>query len=98
MKSDRRTPYSNQYLFNVQRELPGDLVFEAGYLGSVSHHLESYRGVSAAVPGPGTVASRSPYPKFCLLVLVDDGAKRNHNFLGPKFAKQLSKSVSASLA
>ena len=63
-KFDRRTPYSMQWLFNVQRELAQNLTFEAGYLGSISRHLESYRGVSAAVPGPGTVASRSPYPNF----------------------------------
>jgi len=50
-KSDRRTPYTLQYLFNVQRELANNLTFEAGYLGSVTRHLESYRGVSAAVPG-----------------------------------------------
>jgi hypothetical protein len=28
MKFDRRTPYSNQYLVNLQRELEGNLVFE----------------------------------------------------------------------
>ena len=49
-KFDRRTPYTMQWLFNVQRELANNLTFEAGYLGSVSRHLESYRGVSAAVP------------------------------------------------
>ena len=52
-KFDRRTPYSMQWLFNVQRELAKNLTFEAGYLGSISRHLESYRGVSAAVPGTG---------------------------------------------
>ncbi len=95
MKFDRRTPYSNQYLFNVQRELASNLTFEAGYLGSISHHLESYRGVSAAVPGPGTVASRSPYPNFGLLVLVDDGANGNYNSLGSKLTKRFSHGVTA---
>jgi hypothetical protein len=98
MKFDRRTPYSNQYLFNVQRELAGNLTFEAGYLGSVSHHLESYRGVSAAVPGPGTVASRSPYPNFGLLVLVDDGANGNYNSLGSKLTKRFSHGLTALVA
>jgi len=51
-KFDRRTPYTLQWLFNLQREITNNLTFEAGYLGSVSRHLESYRGVSAAVPGP----------------------------------------------
>jgi len=81
MKFDRRTPYTHQYLFNVQRELSSDFTLEAGYMGSISRHLESYRGVSAAVPGPGTVASRAPYPNFGLLVLVDDGANGNYNSL-----------------
>jgi len=62
-----------QWLVNVQRELASSLTFEAGYMGSISRHLESYRGVSAAVPGPGTIASRSPYPNFGLLVLVGAG-------------------------
>jgi hypothetical protein len=90
MKFDRRTPYTHQYLFNVQRELKSDFVLEAGYLGSISHHLESYRGVSAAVPGPGTVASRAPYPNFGLLVLVDDGANGNYNSLAGKLTKRYS--------
>jgi hypothetical protein len=95
MKFDRRTPYSNQYLFNVQRELAGDVLFEIGYLGSLSRHLESYRGVSAAVPGPGTVASRSPYPNFGLLVLVDDGANGNYNSMASKLTKRFSHGVTA---
>jgi hypothetical protein len=90
MKFDRRTPYTHQWLFNVQRELARDLTLETGYMGSISRHLESYRGVSAAVPGPGTVASRSPYPNFGLLVLVDDGANGNYNSLAAKLTKRYS--------
>ncbi len=94
-KFDRRTPYTYQWLFNVQRQLSTDLVFEAGYLGSVSRHLESYRGVSAAVPGPGTVASRSPYPNWGLLVLVEDGGRGNYNSLGTKLTKRYSSGLTA---
>ena len=97
-KFDRRTPYTNQWLLNVQRELAANLTFEAGYLGSVSHHLESYRGVSAAVPGPGTVASRSPYPNFGLLVLVENGGNGNYNSLGTKLTKRYSNGVTALVA
>ena len=32
-KFDRRTPYSMQWLLNVQRELGNNLTFEAGFLG-----------------------------------------------------------------
>src|SRR5216684_1067937 len=94
-KFDRRTPYSMQWLLNVQRELASNLTFEAGYVGSISHHLESYRGVSAAVPGPGTVASRSPYPNFGLLVLVENGGNGNYNSMGSKLTKRFSNGLSA---
>ena len=82
----------------MQRELASNLTFEAGYLGSVSHHLESYRGVSAAVPGPGTVASRSPYPNFGLLVLVENGGNGNYNSMGSKLTKRYSNGITALVA
>ena len=94
-KFDRRTPYTYQWLLNVQHELAHDLTFEAGYLGSISRHLESYRGVSAAVPGPGSVASRSPYPNFGLLVLVENGGRGNYNSLGTKLTKRYSNGLTA---
>ena len=79
----------------MERQLSNDLVFEAGYLGSVSRHLESYRGVSAAVPGPGSNASRSPYPNWGLLVLVEDGGRGNYNSLGTKLTKRYSNGLTA---
>jgi len=97
-KFDRRTPYSMQWLVNVQREVASNLTLEAGYVGSISRHLESYRGVSAAVPGPGTVASRSPYPNFGLLVLVENGGNGNYNSMGSKLTKRFSNGVTALVA
>jgi len=94
-KFDRRTPYVLQWLVNVQRELANNLTFEAGYVGSVSHHLESYRGVSAAVPGPGSNASRSPYPNWGLLVLVENGGNGNYHSLGSKLTKRYSNGINA---
>ena len=64
-------------------------------MGSVSRHLESYRGVSAAVPGPGSIASRSPYPNFGLLVLVENGGRGNYNSLGSKLTKRYSNGMTA---
>ena len=84
-----------QWLINVQRELANNLTFEAGYLGSISRHVESYRWVSAAVPEPGTIASRSPYPNFGLLVLVENGGRGNYNSLGSKLTKRYSNGVTA---
>jgi hypothetical protein len=34
-----RTQYSDQYNFNIQRELPGNLLLQIGYVGSQGHRL-----------------------------------------------------------
>src|SRR5260370_19969246 len=49
-KFDRRTPYTLQWLFNLQREISNNLTFEAGFPGLGGRHLGSYRRRRA--PGP----------------------------------------------
>ncbi len=36
---DTRAPYSQQFSFDIQRELPGNLLFEAGYIGNQTSKL-----------------------------------------------------------
>jgi hypothetical protein len=92
---DRRTPYIMQYLLNLQRELGNNMALEVGYLGSVSRKLESLRAVNEAIPGPtGSVISRSPYPNFGRIQLVDNGGRGNYNSLGVKFTKRYSAGLS----
>ncbi|MCX6594649.1 MAG: TonB-dependent receptor [Acidobacteria bacterium] len=93
---ERRTPYVMQYLLNVQREFSQNLVLEVGYLGSVSRKLESLRAVNEAIPGAtGSVISRSPYPFFGRIQLVDNGGRGNYNSLGAKLTKRYANGLSA---
>ncbi len=92
---DRRTPYSIQYMFNVQRELPWNTLFEIGYLGSVSHRLEGLRAVNEAIPADPRVDrraifERSPFPNFGRIQLVDNGGNGNYHSLGTKLTKRFS--------
>jgi hypothetical protein len=103
---DRRTPYSLQYMLNLQRELPWNSVLEVGYLGSVSRHLESLRAVNEALPAcpsrnarPGcendplaglTIPQRSPFPNFGRIQLVDNHGVGSYNALSGKFTKRYS--------
>lgn len=91
---DRRTPYSFQYMFNVQRELPGNTLFEVGYLGSSSRKLEALRSVNEALPAPRSsnlsVAQRSPFPNFGIIQLVDNNGVANYHSLGSKLTKRYS--------
>jgi hypothetical protein len=91
---DRRTPYTLQYIFNVQRELPGNTLVEVGYLGSVSRRLEALRSANEALSAPRSsglsVAQRSPFPNFGIIQLVDNGGKANYNSLASKLTKRYS--------
>lgn len=92
---DRRTPYTQQWMFNVQRELPSNMVLEVGYMGSVSHRLESLRAVNEAIPADPAVDrravfERSPFPQFGRIQLVDNGGNGNYHSLAAKFTKRYS--------
>jgi hypothetical protein len=90
-KYERRTPYTWEYLFNVQRELVHDVVLEFGYLGSLSRKLEFLRAVNEAVPGTvGSAQSRAPYPNFGRIQLVDNSANGNYNSGFVKLTKRFS--------
>ncbi len=97
--ADRRTPYSLQYLLNVQRELSGSLVVEAGYLGSVSHRLETLRAVNESLPAPRSTGLslniRSPFPEFGRIQLVDNGGNGSYHSLGAKLTKRYSAGLTA---
>jgi len=85
---DRKTPRTMTYLLNIQRELPGNTVVEVGYLGSLSHHLESLRAVNEALPGTTPTASRTPFPEFGRIQLVDASANANYNAASVKVTKR----------
>jgi hypothetical protein len=90
-KYDRRTPYSMEYLFNVQRQLGNNVVLEVGYMGSISRKLEFLRAVNESVPGTvGSAQARSPYPNFGRIQLVDNSANSAYNSLAFKVTKRFS--------
>jgi hypothetical protein len=94
---DRRTPYTMQYMVNVQREFLRDTLFEIGYLGSVSHRLEALRAINEAKPAPRSsglsIPSRTPFPNFGRIQLVDNGGNGNYNSLGTKLTKRFSQGI-----
>jgi hypothetical protein len=90
-KYERRTPYTFEYLLNVQRELGHSWVMEAGYMGSISRKLEFLRAVNESLPGTvGSVNSRAPYPTFGRIQLVDNGANGAYNAVSIKATKRFS--------
>ena len=60
-----KIPYSVEYNLGVEQQLSNSLVLLLDYVGSASHDLfVNITGNTALTPGPGTVASREPYPQY----------------------------------
>ena len=59
-----RTAYVDEWSFGLQREVASNLVLDVSYLGSQGHKLPVSWNVNQALPGPGSVASRRPFPGF----------------------------------
>jgi hypothetical protein len=57
-----KSPYMDQWNFGVQRELPDSIVADVNYVGSVGRRLDWGPVQNVALPGPGPVAPRQPYP------------------------------------
>lgn len=92
---DHATPYTMQYLLNVQRQLGTNWVVEGGYLGSRSRHLYGFRNVNQAGPGPSlTINSRRPFPNFGVLSYVEDKYSGDYNAGSVKLTRRFSKGVS----
>lgn len=62
ISQDFRTPYIQNYNFDIQRSLGGSSVLQIAYVGSTGRKLTGFRDVNAPIPGTtGTLQSRRPY-------------------------------------
>jgi hypothetical protein len=95
MSKDHHTSYSMQYLVNIQRQLAGNWLIEAGYLGAGSHHLQGFSDPNQGIPGTvGSATSRLPYSNFGVIQLVHDGGNGNYHSLSIKATKRFSTGLS----
>jgi hypothetical protein len=90
-----RSAYAMEYLVNVQRQLTGNWVVEAGYLGSAGHHLYGFQNANTAIPGTvGSALSRTPFPNFGVIQLVHDGGNTNYNSGSLKATRRFNRGLS----
>ncbi|MEJ7609327.1 MAG: hypothetical protein WKF37_24400, partial [Bryobacteraceae bacterium] len=52
--------YAIQFNFQVQQELPWNMVAKVGYVGNLNRQLDNSYNINQPDPGPGTPASRRP--------------------------------------
>ncbi|MBV9742352.1 MAG: TonB-dependent receptor [Acidobacteriia bacterium] len=88
------TPYTLQYLFNIQRQFGQDWSVEVGYLGSVSHHLFGFMNQNEGIPSPvGTAASHLPFGDYTFIQSVEDMGNGEYNSFSVKITKRFSRGL-----
>ncbi len=98
-----RTAYIEQYLFNVQRQLSQNVVFELGYLGNEGHRLGRDFIVNQAVPKSGptdtsSTTSRRPFPSFGPIQEMADFDNATYNSLSVSISQRFSHGLSYTAA
>ncbi len=84
-------PVNDEWNFNIQQQLPSNILFEIAYVGSKSTHLQSLIDPNQdPTPGPGDVQSRRPYPQYSGFTDIVDRGNSNYDALQLKGEKRLS--------
>jgi hypothetical protein len=89
--SHLHAPVLDEWNFNIQQQLPGKILFEVAYVGSKSTHLQTLLDPNqVAVPGPGDIQSRRPYPQYGPFTDIVNRGNSNYSALEIKAEKRLS--------
>jgi hypothetical protein len=89
-----RDGYVQQWSFGVQHELVRNLLIDVGYVGTKGTHLYRTYDPNQAFLGPGSVASRRPFPAFGSMSTVASNANSIYHALEVRVEKRFSGGLS----
>lgn len=90
---DNKTSYTQQWNVSVQRKLTNDLLAEVGYIGNKGTHLTMFINQNTALPGPGDVNPRRPYPVLGPTSEMANWASSHYEGLQMKLEKRFSQGL-----
>ncbi len=97
-----KTPYVQNYNFNLQQGLWKGAVLQTGYVGSAGRKLIYTKDINAALPGTGSVQSRRPYnglyPTLGAINQLESGASSDYNSLQVQLTQKMLKGLTGSIA
>jgi hypothetical protein len=89
-----RTQYSEQWFFDIQRELPFDVLMTLGYSGNGSHELYTNRNYDLPFgPSPLPLATRLIWPYYTAVTRWLPLGNLAYNSLTVKFEKRFSRGL-----
>jgi hypothetical protein len=91
---DFKTTSANEWNLNVQRELWKNNVVTVAYVGAKGSHILAGPNVNQAIPGPGAVVSRRPYPNLADGTAVAPWASATYHSLQTTFERRFATGLS----
>jgi hypothetical protein len=79
-----------EWTLNVQRELPGSLLFEIGYVGTRGLHLVREWDPNQPIPDPVTQTTTQPYPLYGNFTYTDSNGDSIYHSLQTKLERHFS--------
>ena len=90
----RKNPYVEQWNFNIQRELPGNMIAQIAYTGSEGHQLGDNEDINTAVLNAAgqnlSVAARRPFPQFSGITEYFGGDNSTYEALSVNLERRFS--------
>ena len=83
-------PSANEWNFNIQRQITSQDTLSVAYVGQNGVHILINPNMNQAVPGPGSVAGRRPYPNLADGALNCTCANSSFNSLQVTYKSRLS--------
>jgi len=90
MQFDSPTPYTQAWSLGFQRQLPGQIVLTADYVGTKSTHLDIINDLNQYLPGTKTF----PYPNFGYLEYSQSVGISNYNGLEASVQRRFHRGLS----
>ncbi|HYM12737.1 MAG TPA: TonB-dependent receptor, partial [Bryobacterales bacterium] len=88
------TPYVMQWNFDIQRELPGNIVWETAYTGSGARKLYFLLNRNTPLPGPGPIDPRRSFQGYGDINNYGPFVRSSYNALLVKAEKRFSRGMS----
>ena len=89
----RPTQYAMQWFFDIQRQLPQNVLLTVSYIGAGSRQGQWNRNLNAVGAGAGSIASRRPWPYFNDINYYQSGGNTSYNGLAVKAERRFSRGL-----
>jgi hypothetical protein len=78
------------YSLDIQRQFSNHDVFDIGYVGNRSVHLNSFNDFNDPTPGAGAIQARRPYQPWGIITFNSQDLSQNYSSLQTKFEHRFS--------